>query len=216
MENHELHNHEQQILRFLEQRILHDEMVPSYEEIRQAVGLTSKDHVYRDLKLLERKGYIERTPGRSRSIRLLRGANGQPFQRQGMPIPLCGVIAAGQPIPAPGSGVVDELTETLFVTRDIVGDGKDVYALRVKGDSMIDAFINDGDVVVLRHQETAENGDMVAVWLEHSEETTLKRFFHEGDRIRLQPENRNMKPLYVHPQDVRIQGRVIAVIRQMT
>lgn len=215
MESQDLHTHERQILRYLERRILHDDVVPSFDEIRQAVNLPSKDHVFRDLNLLERKGFISRTRGKSRSIRLLRGADGRPFHRGGVPIPLCGVIAAGQPIPAPGSGLVDGLTEVLILTRDIVGDGKGVYALRVKGDSMIDALINDGDVVVLRHQETAENGDMVAVWLERDEVTTLKRFYHEGNRIRLQPENRRIKPIFVDPQDVRVQGRVIAVIRQM-
>jgi repressor LexA len=80
---------------------------------------------------------------------------------------------------------------------------------------MIDAFINDGDIVVMRHAETADNGDMVAAWLVDEEEATLKRFYHEGERIRLQPENREMEPFYFSPNQVEIKGRVVAVIRQL-
>jgi repressor LexA len=101
------------------------------------------------------------------------------------------------------------------LTRDVVPAGNDVYALQVRGDSMVDAFINDGDVVVMHYQEVAHDGDMVAAWLVNEEETTLKRYFHEGNRIRLQPENSQMQPIYVTPDNLQIQGKVLAVIRQV-
>lgn len=211
----ELHGHERRILRFLERYYLDQRMCPSFEEIRKAVNLASKDHVYRDLNLLEEKGFIERERGKSRAIRLLRCVDGQPFDADSFTVPLCGVIAAGQPIAAPGDGVRNDIPETLTLTRDIVKERDGVYALRVEGNSMIDALINDGDIVLLRHQDTAENGDMVAVWLEENGETTLKRFFHEGNRVRLQPENPTMEPIYADPRDVRVQGKVVTVIRQV-
>ncbi|RME44061.1 MAG: transcriptional repressor LexA [Chloroflexi bacterium] len=211
----DLHGHERRILHFLERYYLAHGISPSFEEIRQAVNLPSKDHVFRDLNMLEEKGFIERQPGKSRSIRLLRCADGQPFDVGGFEVQVWGVIAAGKPIPAPGDGAGHDVQDTVRLTRDIVQKRDGVYALRVQGNSMIDALVNDGDIVILRHQQDANNGDMVAVWLEQEGETTLKRFYHEGSRIRLQPENQSMSPIYADPRNVRIQGKVIAVIRQL-
>lgn len=210
-----LHSHERRILRFLERYYLESGLSPSFEEIRAAVNLTSKDHVYRDLNMLEEKGFIERDRGRSRTIRLVRCVDGQPFDADGFEVPLCGAIAAGQPIPVPDDSASRNTHETVRLTRDIVRERDGVYALRVQGNSMVDALIHDGDIVVLRRQEEADNGDMVAVWLERNGETTLKRFHHEGERIRLQPENHTMPPIYADPRDVHIQGRVVAVVRQL-
>jgi repressor LexA len=128
-------------------------------------------------------------------------------------VPLLGRIAAGTPIPVPEDSFAGESIE---LTRDIVSADRQTYALQVRGDSMIDAFINDGDVVIMRHQETANDGEMVAAWLVNEEETTLKRYYHEGNRIRLQPENSQMEPIYVAPGNLQIQGKVLAVIRQVT
>ncbi len=211
----DLHGHERRILRFLEHYYLEYGLSPSFDEIRKAVNLASKNHVYRDLNMLEEKGFIARDRGKSRAIRLLRCVDGQPFDSGSFDVPLCGVIAAGWPIPAPGDGAGRDIHATVRLTRDIVRERDGVYALRVRGNSMIDALVNDGDIVVLRHQQDANNGDMVAVWLARQGETTLKRFFHEGNRIRLQPENQTMSPIYADPRDVRIQGKVIAVIRQV-
>jgi repressor LexA len=127
-------------------------------------------------------------------------------------VPLLGRIAAGIPIPVPEDAFAGEVIE---LTRDVVPAGDDIYALQVRGDSMVDAFINDGDVVVMHYQEIAKDGDMVAAWLVTEEETTLKRYFHEGSRIRLQPENSQMQPIYVAPDNLQIQGKVLAVIRQV-
>jgi repressor LexA len=127
-------------------------------------------------------------------------------------VPLLGRIAAGNPIPVPEDGFAGE---TVDLTRDIAPAGSNIYALHVRGDSMIDAFINDGDMVVMQYQQTANNGEMVAAWLVNEEETTLKRYFHEGGQIRLQPENSQMEPIYVAPDNLQIQGKVLAVIRQV-
>jgi len=183
---------------------------PTHEEIQLEIGLSSKSHVHFYLKALEREGYIERAPNIPRGIRLTsKSARGR-FANV-IEVPFLGQIAAGDPISFSDAG-----HETIELTRDIVRDGEGLYALRVKGDSMIDALINDGDIVVMRHQQQAGNGEMVAVRLKDRDETTLKRFYREQGRVRLQPENPIMCPLYVHPANVEIQGKVVAVIRQMS
>jgi len=101
------------------------------------------------------------------------------------------------------------------LTRDMVDDDPDLYALEVRGNSMVDALIHDGDMVVMKHQREARNGDLVAVWLKNEKETTLKRFYLEKDRVRLQPANPTMEPIYVHPSNVEIQGKVVVVIRRL-
>jgi repressor LexA len=128
-------------------------------------------------------------------------------------VPLLGRIAAGVPIDAPEGAYTSD--DTIDVPQEMLPVTEGIYALKVQGTSMIDAFINDGDIVVMRHTQKANNGDMVAAWITDQEETTLKRFYHEGDRIRLQPENQTMSPIYVAPDKVEIQGRVVAVLRQV-
>lgn len=105
--------------------------------------------------------------------------------------------------------------DTLDITRDIVRNNRGVYALRVKGDAMIDALVADGDIVLLRRIDTAENGDMVAAYIKSQERTTLKIYYTDGERIRLQPRNGDRQPIIVSPDDVEIQGKVIAVIRHV-
>lgn len=123
-----------------------------------------------------------------------------------------GTIAAGTPIITNTSGyTADDVVE---VSSAMLPDAKDLFALRVKGDSMIDAMVNDGDLVIMKSQKLARNGEMVAVWLEDEESTTLKYFYHEGEQIRLQPANPTMSPIYVNPASVQIQGRVVMVLRQ--
>ena len=162
-----------------------------------------------NLNILEREGHIARDPEVSRGLRIV----GQSMERDDVILlPLLGRIAAGNPIPVPGDAVPEEHLE---LARGVVKDGESLYALQVQGESMIDALVNDGDVVVMKHQETAENGDMVAVWLRDREETTLKKFYREGKRIRLQPANPTMQPIYADPTNVQVQGKVVMVIRQL-
>ena len=159
---------------------------------------------HRELGALEKAGLVERTPGVRRGLRLT-----QP-DRNVFAVPLLGTIAAGEPI-----GFGDPTHEALTLTSDIVRQQKDLFALRVKGDSMIDALVNDGDIVVLKHQQTARNGDMVAVRLLDRDETTLKHFFRENGHVRLQPANPTLAPMYIHPSLVQVQGQVVAIVRQL-
>jgi repressor LexA len=131
-------------------------------------------------------------------------------------VPLLGTIAAGKPIPVPNSDSwVNVPQETLKLATDVVGNSDNIYALRVKGISMLDALINDGDIVIMEATQTTEDGEMVAVWLKDEQEVTLKRIYREAGRIRLQPANQQMEPIYTSPENVEIQGKVVAVIRRL-
>jgi len=165
-----------------------------------------------NLRILERLGYIRRDREVSRAIELL-GPAGRRRPRV-VEVPVVGTIAAGQPIPVPTADAWSvPFDETVPVRPEQARHPERLFALRVKGNSMIDALINDGDVVVLEQTSTAQNGDMVAVWLKREEETTLKKFYREGDRIRLQPANEAMAPIYTDPDNVEVQGRVVMVLR---
>ena len=133
-------------------------------------------------------------------------------------VPMIGQIAAGEPIPvlAADDWIAHEGAETIEVTEDVTRGRENLYALKVRGTSMIDALINDGDLVIMQHAITAENGEMVAAWLKDEKETTLKRFYHEGSKVRLQPANSQMEPIYVDADKVEVQGKVIGVIRQIS
>jgi len=144
-----------------------------------------------------------------RSIQLVQGHNRD--------VPLLGVIAAGAPIPVPESeDWTAAAEEVLNLARDLVGDGPNLFAVRVRGRSMIDACIMDGDIVVMQATNSAPDGEMVAVWLKDEHEVTLKRIYREANQVRLQPANRQMEPLYADPANVEIQGRVVAVIRKIS
>lgn len=175
------------------------------EEMRMGLGWSSKSLVEYHLNALDAAGAIQRRNGKARSVRL-REANADTYH-----VPLLARIPASPPRD-PGDGYGGD---TICLTRDILSRQPGLYALRVKGDSMIDAMVHDGDIVVMKHQENAENGDLVAVWLPGKGETTLKRFYRENGRVRLQPANPTMQPLYYHPSQVEIQGKVMVVIHQL-
>ena len=201
---------QRRILAFLEEFIDDNGYPPSIREIQAALGLSSTSVVDYNLNLLQKRNLIHREPRSSRSITLV----GRRGPRKARTVPLLGTIAAGEPIPVPEevstrSADKIELPYSLWPEA-----GSDLYALRVRGDSMIDAFIADGDVVILRRRETAHNGEMVAVWLRDRQEVTLKRFFQEGRKIRLQPENPRMGPILADAHNVEIQGQVVGVIRR--
>lgn len=208
-----LSQRQQRILEFIRQFTLENEYPPTIREIGTAVGISSTSVVNYNLNVLEREGYILRNKEVSRGIKLREGLK-ELAVRDIVRVPLLGRIAAGVPIPVPDSGLLP-FGESIELTRDIVKDEEGIYALQVRGDSMIDALINDGDIVVMKHQRQANNGELVAVWLKDEKETTLKRFYHEGSRVRLQPANPTMGPIYVDASNVEIQGKVIVVIRQL-
>lgn len=187
---------------------------PTIREIGGHVGISSTSVVNYNLNILAREGLISREKEVSRGLRVV-GAKGTHNGNGAIQIPLLGVISAGHPIPVPEAGLTPYEGETLSLTRDIIKDEHGLFALKVKGNSMIDALINDGDIVVMKRQETADNGDMVAVWLKEEKETTLKRIYREKKRIRLQPMNPTMKAFYADANNVEVQGKVVLVVRQL-
>ena len=181
---------------------------PTIRDIQGGCQISSTSVVEYNLRILERGGYIRRDREVSRGIEL----GGRRLVR----VPIIGHIAAGEPIPVPTSDTWNqEELESLELTEELTRGKEGVYALRVKGTSMIDALIGEGDLVLMQQAATAENGEMVAAWLKRDGEATLKRFYLENGRVRLQPANEDMPPIYVDPKDVLIQGKVIGVLRKV-
>jgi repressor LexA len=210
----DLSERQQNILQFIRDFIADNRFPPTIREIGEEVGISSTSVVKYNLDALEKKGLIERDGDISRGIRVV----GDLLDRaiDVVSIPLLGRIAAGQPIPVPDSTFSPFGADvTIDLTRDIVKDEKGIYALEVQGDSMIDALINDGDIVLMRHQERVENGELAAVWLRDQEETTLKRFYLEGRQVRLRPANPTMKDMLFPAENVQVMGKVVCVIRQL-
>ena len=198
----QLSGRQRRILEFIGDFVEEQGYPPTYEEIRAALGISTKSLVHHHLDALEGAGYVARRPNTPRGIRLL---HSNAFR-----VPRLGTIAAGLPISC-GDADPDDYVE---LTRDIVAEQDGLYALQVAGTSMIGALVDDGDVVILKQQNEARNGEMVAVWLRDRDETTLKRFYRENGHVRLQPANPTMPPILVHPSVLQVQGRVVAIIRQ--
>ncbi len=199
------------ILDFIRQFIRDKDYPPSIRDIQIGCSISSTSVVDYNLKALERLGHIRRDREVSRAIELLDGRGRRP---QTVPVPIIGTIAAGEPIPVPSpdtwSGVdYDNMVE---VTQDMTNGKEHVYALRVKGTSMIDALVNDGDLVIMEATSSADNGDMVAAWLKREQEATLKRIYVEDSRVRLQPANVTMQPIFTELDNVEVQGKVLATI----
>jgi repressor LexA len=194
---------QREILDYLNEFIQQHGYAPSLEEIGQRFGLSSLATVHKHMTNLEAKGFIKRSWNRSRSVELLPGPSGG----RAVDLPLMGYVAAGQPIEAI-AGV-----ETISVPEALLGRSRDTYVLRVKGNSMIDEQIRDGDWVVVEDRKTANNGEMVVALL-HDQDVTLKTFYRDNGRIRLQPANSAMQPIFADPADVQIQGVVVGVMRR--
>jgi repressor LexA len=209
-----LSDRQQHIIGFIDRFLADRGYPPTIRDIQAGCGISSTSVVDYNLNILERDGYIRRHAEVSRGIELLtRSANLESL----VPVPIIGQIAAGEPIPvpAPDTWDVTAASETLEIPRELTRNRDGVYALRVKGMSMVDALINDGDIVLMQYVSMVENGEMAAVWLKEEKEATLKKVYVETGRVRLQPANSQMRPIYVAPQNAEIQGRVIAVIRQV-
>ncbi|WP_322796855.1 transcriptional repressor LexA [Tepidiforma sp.] len=202
---------QQQILDFIRTFLEEHEYPPSIRDIQEGCGISSTSVVDYNLRKLEEKGCIRRDREISRGIEIL-GPRGR--RPRIVEVPLLGTIAAGQPIPVPAADTWHaQAEETLAVTEDIVRGKTNVFALRVRGKSMIEDLIDDGDIVFLEPTRTADDGDRVAVWLKDRGEVTLKRIYRENGRIRLQPANATMQPIYTDPDNVEIQGRFISSLR---
>ena len=208
----------QKILDFIQEYQRKYKHPPSIREIGENCDISSTSVVNYYLDQLEKHGHIERDRKISRGLRVT-GAN---TSVETLRIPILGPIAAGFPLPELQPGVnylTDNEANAVDVARNLLparDKGTDLYALEVKGDSMIDAMINDGDIVVMKRADEARNGEMVAVWLPRDNEATLKYFFKEKDRFRLQPANPTMKPIFINKEEpLEIKGKVVMVIRKV-
>lgn len=213
------------ILQYLEQR-QGKGYPPSIREICDATEISSTSVVNYYLEQLEEWGYIMRDRRISRGVRIIpekwAEAVGQTAATLSdlIKVPVLGRIVAGSPVPIPGSDFnYYDAEASVEIARSLLPEkSENLFALEVQGDSMIDAMVNDGDIVIMKPATNAEarNGDMVAVWLEDRDETTLKYFYKEANRIRLQPANPTMSPIYVdNPAAVKVQGKVVMVIRKV-
>ena len=187
---------------------------PTIRDIVKGCSISSTSVVNYNLNILEREGYIRRHSEVARGIELTARSPSSGYRIQ---VPIIGQIAAGEPIPVPTADTWDVTasSETLEVTKDLTRGREGIYALRVRGWSMVDALVNDGDIVLMEYVNAVDNGEVAAIWLKAEREATLKKFYAESGCIRLQPANSQMQPIYVEPDNVDIQGRVIAVIRQL-
>lgn len=199
---------QRQVLDFIKAEVRRQGFPPTVRDIGEAVGLSSSSTVHAHLSALEAKGLIRRDPSKPRALEVLdRDVSPRPPLVVGnvVELPVVGAVAAGTPILA-----AENIETTIPLPTEVVRDDS-TFVLRVKGESMIDAGILDGDYVVVRQQSTADNGDIVVAMLE--DEATVKRFYRETDRVRLQPENPTMDPIYA--RDVSVLGKVVAVFRRL-
>ena len=193
---------QREILDYLQDFIQQHGYAPSLEEIGKRFGLSSLATVHKHLTNLQEKGFIKRAWNRSRSVEMIPTNSGG----RSVELPLLGYVAAGVPIEAVAT------SETIAVPEDMVGR-RDTYVLRVRGNSMIDEQICDGDFVIVEDRKTAQNGETV-VALVGGSDVTLKKLFHENGRVRLQPANPTMQPIFVEPDQLQVQGVVVGVMRK--
>jgi len=199
------------ILNFIRNFLRDRGYAPTVRDIAKGCSISTPSVVQHHLNMLERQGYIYRDPQVFRSIRL--AEEERPVT---VDVPLLGTIAAGKPIPVPTTDTwVTVPEETLKLTEELTQGKEGIYALKVKGTSMIDALIDDGDIVLMEQASTVNDGDMAAVWLRDEQEVTLKRVYREQGRVCLRPANRMMQPIYHRPENVDIQGKVIGVLRKL-
>ena len=205
---------ERAILKFIEDQVIEKGYPPSVREIGKAIGLSSTATVHAYLAKLEKQGFIKKEDKKGRTLKVLKGSDGNPIkkaskdfytQRELVDVPIIGKITAGQPILA-----VENVTDTFPIPVDFVGNSES-FMLTVRGESMIEAGILDGDYILVKKQNNARNGEIVVALI--GEEATVKTFYKEKDYIRLQPENSTMDPIIV--PDCQILGKVAGVFRKM-
>lgn len=222
-EFNKLSERQRNMLRYIEKYTSDNGFPPTIRQIGENTGINSTSVVNYNLNKLVQAGYLTRSQHVSRGLRLNGPVPGGERKKAAVHaaalqsrIPIIGNIFASKPVPVPEDYSYDE-DSLIEVTKAMLGgtDPANAYALRVKGNSMIDAMIREGDIVIFRRQETAQNGDMVAVWLTDRNETTLKYFHNEGAQIRLQPAHPDMEAIYVDARQCRIEGKVLSIIRHM-
>ena len=191
---------------------------PTVRDIQYACNISSTSVVDYNLKILQKEGHIRRSPEISRGIEVL----GSKRHKDAFSVPVMGYIAAGEPIPVPTSEgwAPDSAVDQVEVVNGMLGGVRirgtsNLYALRVRGTSMIDALVDDGDVVVIQPADNVKDGDMVVAWLKNEKEATLKRIYNDGTVVRLQPANSQMEPIFVSASNIEVQGKVVAVLRNL-
>lgn len=221
-----LSTRQQNILKYIWEYFSDSGRPPTIREIGSAVNISSTSVVNYNLNKLEERGFVEREAEVSRGLRLTQKAlalfeSARSAIRDAselVRIPLMGDIVAGEPVHLGNEdfSTYDEEDAIDVSGTMLPGRAENLFALRVRGNSMIDAMVNDNDIVIMQPVNEANNGDMVAVWLPLDNEMTLKYFYREGDQVRLQPANPTMDPIFVHPSNVDVQARVMMVMRQTT
>lgn len=200
---------QKQILDFIRENIEKRGVSPTHREIRERFGYSSYGTVNKHLRLLEDKGFLRRHWNQKRGVELTRSGSGEPGGDESLqPLPFLGLIAAGEPIEAVADHERVDVPQHLLTA----GNGGNHFVLKVRGDSMIDEGIHDGDLVVVQRREAASAGEMVVALI--GSDATLKRFYPEGAEVRLQPANHTMGPIRVPARDVRIQGIVVGLMRR--
>ena len=201
-----------EILRFIETFVSQHNYSPSFRDIQQGCSISSTSVVNYHLRNLEKHGCIRRSKEVARAIELVQEIVPENF------VPIVGTIAAGEPIPVAQDINHQDIDSNDYIeVPSMIGiDPSKAFAVRVRGSSMIDALVQEGDVVVLEQRSTIRNGDMVAAWLLRQQEATLKHWFLEGEKIRLQPANEQMEPIIEPANNVEVQGVVVGVIRSLS
>jgi repressor LexA len=207
----ELTSRRRQILEFIRTFVEDKGYSPTVRDIGKGCGISSPAAVQRHLDILKEEGYIRREPEVFRSISIIDEGN-----KGVTSVPLLGTISAGKPIPVPNSDTWAAIPEeTLRLPEDLTQGKDNTFALKVKGTSMLDALIDDGDIILMEQANTANDGEMVALWLKDEQEVTLKQIYRDSGKLRLQPANKQMTPIYQDPDNVEIQGKIIGVIRKL-
>lgn len=210
-----LSRRQQDILEFIQEFMEEHQFPPTVRDIQAGCEISSTSVVDYNLHKLQQNNFLKRLPEVSRGIELI-GEGLRGSKRDIISIPIMGNIAAGEPLHVPDAPTTaDEVYDEVDLPASMIGGAQNVFALRVKGESMIDALVADGDLVLLEPTTEVSNGDMVAAWLNDEEETTLKRFYIEGDMVRLQPANSTMQPIRVPANNVSVRGRVVGVFRTL-
>jgi repressor LexA len=213
-----LSDRQKRMLDFIQRFTADSGYPPSIREIGEAADISSTSVVNYNLNRLVAEGFLTRDQNVSRGLRLT-DKLGRAAERLTniVRVPLVGRIFASEPVLLPGTdSPVFGADEAIEITRGLLPSDNGLFALQVKGDSMIDAMVKDGDIVVMTRADEWRNGDMVAVWLRDREETTLKHIYREGSRVRLQPANPTMQPIYIeNPDSLEVQGKVMLVVRQL-
>jgi repressor LexA len=213
-----LSDRQRRMLEFINRFTERNGYPPSIREIGRAVGITSTSVVNYNLNRLVDEGLLARDQNVSRGLRLTdKVSQAVDHLAEVIRIPIVGRIFASEPVPLPSTdSPMFGADEAVEITRDLLKTNEGLFALQVKGDSMIDAMVGDGDIVVMKSDAEWRNGDMVAIWLKDREETTLKHIYREGSRVRLQPANPTMAPIYIDkPEELDVQGKVMLVVRQL-